>query len=101
MSARVLAAIVSAVLATGVGAAGTYFVMTKSLGFHQEPEKIIYPDGGDTPEGGMGGKGGFPGGGKGGKGGFPGGGKGGKGGMGGGKGGAPGPEKKAEQPDGA
>lgn len=41
---KVVAAIASGVLATAIGVTATYFVMTKSLGYHQEPEKTFWDD---------------------------------------------------------
>jgi hypothetical protein len=61
---KIAAAILSGILATAVGVTATYLVMTKSLGYFQEPKKSVYPEG----KGMQGGMGGFPGGGKDGKG---------------------------------
>ena len=42
---KVLAAIVSGILAAAIGITSTYFVMTKGLGYYQETKTSIYEEG--------------------------------------------------------
>jgi len=80
---KVLAAIVSAILATAIGISSTYYVMTHVLEYRREPDKGYYESTETGPGNAKKGKGPGMGGGKGGKGKFgkggaPGGGKDGK-----------------------